>query len=581
MSSDGAFNDDYLAGSSLSGSSGAETQRYRQRHAQLKSERSTWDPTWHDIARYIQPRHGRFFTSDRNKGDRRDLSIVNNTATRASRIKAAGLMSGLTNPARPWFRYTLPDPELAEFEPVQRWLSLLVDRSLWALQRSNIYLALHSLYQDLDFGSAVMHVEEDSEKLLRAYLYPIGSFCLANSWRQRIDTVYREFQMTAAQLVERFGIKRVSSRTRDAYKNGRVDYWADVLHVVEPNRNLQLGQLNKQGMPYKSAWIELGQEESKQLLADGGYRECPFQAPRWEVNGEDVYGTGSGHDAIGDAKALQLLEKRKAQMIDRLAQPAMQGPTSLRNEPVSLEPNTLLFADAIGPAQAVRPVYEVNPAGVAVLEQSIREHENRINQAFGVDVWAMFANDPQGKMTATEVLQRREEKMLLLGPYLMRLEEELLDPLLDRTASILLRKGVMPPPPPEIQGMELRVEYQSVLAQAQKLVGIQGVRELASFAGTLAQMQLAAGAPAEALDKLDTDQMVDEYAQMLGTRPELVRPDDKVEGLRQGRAQAQAQARALQQAQAGAETAKTLADTNLEGDNVLTRMLPAVAGGRA
>lgn len=590
MASDGLYNDDYLAGSSQSGTKASDVQRMRQRLSELESQRSSWEPTWRDISTYISPRHGRFFTTETNKGDRKDLSIINNKATRAARIKAAGIMGGLTNPATPWIRFSTPDPDLNEFEPVQRWLSAYADRLLWALQRSNVYQTLHSLYGDLDYGTGCQHVEEDGERVFRAYMYPIGSFYLANSWQQRVDTVYRKFQMTAAQLVERFALDRetgeidfskVSARCRAAYKNNRVDHWFDVLHVKEPNRDVERGRLNVRGMPIRSCYLELGQDEVKGFLSEKGFREDPDQAPRWDVNGEDVYGTGSGHDAIGDARAIQTLERRKAQFGDKLAQPAMQLPSSMKGEPVSLLPNSLLFADPMGPAQAVRPVYEPNPVGMQVFEGSIREHEKRIDEAFGVDIWVMFANDTQGQMTATEVLRRREEKMLLMGPYLMRLDHELLDPLVDRCSSILLRRGLLPTPPREIQGQEIRVEYQSVLAQAQRAMGITSLHSLVSFTATLAQMQLAAGRPADVLDKLDMDQAVDDFHQRAGTRPEVVRSDEKVAELREGRAKEQQAQAAMQQAQQVAEVAKTASETDLESDNMASRVLTSIAGGRA
>jgi hypothetical protein len=590
VANDGLYNDEYLAGSSQSGTKASAVQKVRQRLSQLESERSSWEPTWRDISAFISPRHGRFFTTDANKGERKDLSIVNNKATRASRIKAAGIMGGLTNPATPWIRYSTPDPGLNEYEPVQSWLSTLADRLLWAFQRSNVYGTLHSIYGDLDYGTGCMHVEEDSERVLRSYLYPIGSFYLANSWRQRVDTVYRKFQMTASQIVEKFCLdaetgkidfSKVSDRCRDAYENNRLDHWFEVLHVKEPNRELVRGQLDRRGMPIRSCYLELGSDEAKGFLSERGFREDPDMAPRWDVNGEDIYGTGTGHDAIGDAKALQTLERRKAQFIDKLAQPSMQLPSAMRGEPVSLLPNSLMFVDSLGPAQAVRPVYEPNPAGLTAIEASIREHEKRIDEAYGVDIWVMFANDTQGQMTATEVLRRREEKMLLMGPYLMRLDHELLDPLVDRGSSILMRQGLMPPPPKELQGQEIRVEYQSVLAQAQRAMGITSLHSLVAFTGTLAQMQLAAGQQPDVLDKLDMDQAVDDFHQRAGTRPEIVRSDEKVAQRRAARAEQQQAQAAVQQAQQVADVAKTASETDLEGDNAASRLLQSITGGRA
>jgi hypothetical protein len=561
------------------GPDATEVQRILRRLSAMKGERSTWDPTLRDISDFIAPRRGRFFVEDRNRGDRKDRRIINNRATRAARVMTSGLMSYLTNPARPWLRLTTPDPDLNEFEPVKVWMSTLVERLSWVFQRSNFYQALHGLYADLLFGTAAMHIEEDTRRVIRCYLYPIGSYWVANGQDNRVNTVYREFQMTAAQMVERFGISKVSRRCKDAFAESRKDEWFTVLHALEPNVDLQTGKLGRAGMSTRSWWLEYGPNESK-FLSAGGYSEFPVMAPRWDTTGEDIYGNGPGHEAIGDARALQTLERRKAQFIDKLANPAMQMPSALRGEPVSMNPNSHVFVDATGPAQAVRPVYEPNAAGLTAIEASIREHEKRIDQAMRADLWLVMEQLVEGKMTATEVVQRREEKGLQLGPTLHRLEDELLNPMVDRVVPIILRRGLMPPPPQELQGMEVRAEFISVLAQAQKVVGIQGVQELSRYVGIFAQMQMSAQQPPTALDKFDFDQAIDDIGDMLGTPTALVRSDDKVEALRAQRAKAQQEQQALQQAQQMAETAKTAAGADLEGDNVLSRMLPAVAGNR-
>jgi hypothetical protein len=550
-------------------------QQYLRRLTGLKSERSSWESLWRDINDFIQPRRGRFFTDDKNKGQRKDRAIVNNSATRASRILASGLMAGLTNPSRPWFRLNTPDPGLNEFGPVKTWLSRIEDIMRWAFQRSNIYLALHSLYKDLTFGVSAMHVEEDPQRILRAYLFPIGSYAIANSARLRVDTLYREFQMTTGQLVERFGEEAVSQRVKQAYDNQRYDDWHQVVHVIEPNRNVTPGRIGPGGMAFKSCWMELatppGGEDK--FLAEGGFEEFPAMCPRWSTTGEDIYGAGPGEEAIGDAKALQLVSKKKLRFVERMSDPATQLPTSLRNEPVSLLPGAQVFVDPNGPASAVRPVYEPPPAGLHALEETEREHERRIEQAFYADLWLMFAESDRREITAAEINRRQEEKMLQLGPVLQRLEEELLDPLIERTFGILLRSGLLPPPPREMQGMDLKVEYISILAQAQRLVGIQSVRELTGFVSEVAKAQREAGAQPDILDKLNTDQLIDEYADLLGTAPELVRTDDEVAGIRKERAKAQQAQRAAEQAAAMAPAAKQLSETDVSGDNALTRML--------
>lgn len=546
-------------------------QRYQKRLQALKNERNSWMSHWRELADFIQPRKARLLSHEQNRGDRRNQNIINNTAGWGVRVLASGMMAGITSPARVWFRLTTPDPDLAEFGPVKQWLYEVESRIRMTFARSNIYNQLHQAYEALGtFGTACLYVEDDAEDVLRAYTFPLGSYALQNNARLRVDTVYRELSMTVGQLVEQFGLDAVSLRVRTDYERGDVDRWVEVVHVIEPNRDMAYGRLGAPGMAFRSCWFEVGSGEADraQFLRESGYEDFPVLAPRWSVTGEDVYGNSPGMDALGDVKALQLLERRKAQAVDKIVTPPMRAPASLMTTRASLLPGDITYVDtSTAAAGTFEPAMTINPAAVQVLEGSIREHEGRIKTAFYADLWLMLAEQAPSDMTAREVAERHEEKMLQLGPVMERLQDELLDPLVDRTFGILLRNGDLPPPPEELQGMDLRVEYLSIMAQAQKMLGITGVERLASFAGNLAAVK------PEVLDKLDFDQMVDEYGQMLGVPPALVVPDEAVEKARAARAQ---QAQQMQAQAAAAQTvqgAKTLSETDMGGDSALSRML--------
>lgn len=545
---------------------------YLQRWATLKNERSSWLAHWQELSRYVQPRRARFLATDRNRGDRKDDSIVNGTARRAVRILSSGMMAGITSPARPWFRLTLPDAQLAESAAVRTWLHEVEERLRVAFARSNLYNALHSVYEDLaQFGTAAMLVEEDAEDGLRAYNLPVGQYALANSARNSVDSVYREFSMTVGQLVERFGLGACTERVCAAYEKGQLDTWVEVLHVVEPNTDWKPKAAGPAGMRYRSVWLEMTGDARAGLLKEGGYEEFPVMAPRWAVTGEDAYGNSPGMDALGDTKALQLLERRKAQAVDKIVNPPMRAPSSLLNGRASLLPGDVTYVDVVQGGQQFAPVLEVPPLAVQVLGQEIGRHEGRINAAFYADLWLMLS-DAGGQMTAREVAERHEEKMLQLGPVLERLQDELLDPLIDRAFALLGRTGQLPAAPEELQGQDLRVEYVSVLAQAQKLLGTASVERLASFAGNLA------AAKPEVLDKLNADRLLEEYAAMLGTKPDLLLTTEEVEAKRARRAQAAAMQQQQQQALATVQGARTLAQTDMGGDSALTRLLGAMGG---
>lgn len=550
-----------------------DRQAYLQRLSTLETERSSWLSHWQELSRFIQPRRARFLLSDRNRGDRRDSDIINGTARRAVRILSSGMMAGITSPARPWFRLTTPDAGLSESSNVRSWLHAVEERLRIAFARSNVYNSLHGVYEDLgQFGTSALLVGEDAEDGLRGYNLPIGQYALATSERGAVDTVYRKFSMTVAQLVRKFGREACSERVRTAFERGQFDTWMEVLHVIEPNFDMKHGKAGPAGMAFRSAWMEVSGDATTGFLREGGFEEFPVMAPRWDVIGEDAYGSSPGMDALGDTKALQLLERRKAQAVDKVVNPPMRAPSSLLNGRASLLPGDVTYVDVVQGGQQFAPAQEVPPAAIAVFGEEIRRHESRINAAFYADLWLMLAEGAGGQMTAREVAERHEEKMLQLGPVLERLQDELLDPLIDRAFSVLFRGGQLPPPPPELQGMKLRVEYISVLAQAQKLLGTASVERLASFAGSLA------AARPDVLDKLNVDAMVEEYAAMLGTKPDLLVPSDVVEAKRAERARAAQMQQAAAAAQATVQGAKTLSETDMGSDNALARMLGAMGG---
>lgn len=541
-------------------------QRHIKRYEALKSERASWLDQWRELTRHMRPWGGRFLEEKVNDGTRKDGAIINTKPLQAQRILQAGMMAGITSPSRPWFRVTTPDPKDAERDSVKAWLSKVEEVLRDTLQKANLYRSLHTVYGDLSVpGTAVLFMEQHQERILHGRVLPIGSYALAANAEGVVDTAYRTVRMTVLQMVQWFGEANVSTRVLDQHKRGDFDIWYDVVHCVLPNDVYQDGKLGPAGKRWASHWFELGGPEGdEKMLRVSGYDEKPILAPRWEVTGENVYGNSPGMVALGDCRALQHAERRKAQIIDKVANPPMKASLAMRNTRVSLLPGDVTHVPDGG--GVYEPAYIVNPAALPAVSVEIQRHEARIDSAFYADLWLMLAQS-EGQMTAREVVERREEKLLQLGPVLESLHGELLSPLIDFTFGACLRRGLLPEPPEELQGQELKVEYLSILAQAQKMLGTVGVERLSGYIGGLAAINPAV------IDKFDMDQAVDEMASMLGVPPKVVRPDDAVEAMRAQRAESAAQQQQLEQAAAVGQTAKTLAETPTEGNNALTQML--------
>lgn len=557
--------------------------RYEILRSQLEYERSSFMSHWKELNDYISPRRARFSVSDVNRGERRNRNIIDSTASFAARTLRSGLMSGVTSPARPWFKLASPDPELNEYGKVKDWLHLVSQRMTSVYLRSNLYNVLPIIYGDLGtFGTSAMYMEEDFDNVVRFYPLPIGSYMIANDERLRVNTFFREFRMTVRQLVNRFGVKKgnewdwsnFSLHIKSAYERGEYETWIDICHVIRPNEDYDQSNPGSKFKKYISCYYERGSQSNYMMaqsgdtfLSEKGYDFFPVLCPRWECTGEDVYGTNCpGMEALGDIKQLQLGEKRSAQAIEKMVNPPMTAPSTMRNQKASILPGDITYMDIREGGQGFKPAHEVN-FRIADLEAKQEQIRGRINRAYYADLFLMLANTNRSGITAREIDERHEEKLLALGPVLEQLNQDLLDPLIDNTFALMMSQGFIPEPPEEIQGVNLKVDYISIMAQAQKLVGISSVERFAGFVGQVAGMN------PNVLKKVNADHMVDIYADMLSIVPGVVRTDEEVQAINDGEAKQAAAQQKIEMLQQGAGMAKDLSQADMEGDNALTRMM--------
>lgn len=552
--------------------------------AALKSGRNTWDAHWREIGEYMLPRRPRFLVTDVNQGTKRNDKILHEAATKALRTLSSGMTAGITSPARPWFRLATHDPDLMKREAVRDWLWQVEERIRLVLHMSNFYHAAPILYRDLGgFGTSVMQADESySSDVIRCYVHPIGSYWLAVDGELRVDTVYRQTLMTVAQIVRRFGENgeptgKMPEAVRSAWENGRRHDTFTVYNGIAPNRDRKPGRGDAAGKAFVSAWFMDG---SHDFLAESGFHEFPCMAPRWEVTGEDVYGSCPGMDVLGSTKMLQKLESKGLSALNKIVDPPMVGPSTLKTGGASIVPGAMTYIDGLGGGQQdFRPAFQVDPK-VVFLQEKIRDVVGRINQGFYADLWLMLQQSDNPQRTAREVAELHDEKMLQLGPVLEGLHDQFLDPLIDRVYYILERRGYLPPPPAEIQGLAFEPEYISILAQAQKMLGLSALERTTSY------VLGAAGTAPAVLDIFDFDEAVRVYGDLAGIAPRLIRSKEDVEASRAARAE---QARVAQlaamakPAAAAAAAAKTVNDMDLRGGGIeqLARAMSPVAAGVA
>ena len=541
--------------------------RANGRLGDLEKEYSSFRVHHKELSQYFVPRRGRFEKSDRNRGEKRHQAIINSRGTKALRVAAAGTFSGVMSPSRPWFEIGPDgDPDLWEFTPVRVWTAQVREVLLRIFNASNLYNMAPSMLLELWlFATGCMTQVDDFDDVTRFYTQTAGSYFIGQDSTQRVNTLARCYDMTVFQIVERFGLENVSTAVRQHWDKSNYDSWYPVVNLVEPNVEFQPRRLRSRFKKFASLWWEPGSDKDK-WLKRSGFDQFPAYVPRWGRTGWDVYGTDCpGMDALGDVKGMQIKEKRKAQAIDKISNPPLKGPATLRNVPVSSLPGGLTLFTSNSDRDDLKPIYQVNP-DVSALMADLQNDERRIQDIFFNDMFLAISNmegiQPRNQL---EIAERNQERLLQLGPVLEQLEGDFLDPLIERTFDRANAIGLIPEPPPELNEVPLKIRYISSLAMAQRAVATGDIERLVLFLG-----QLGASGFVDAIDKFDADQAIDEYAKVTGVPPRVIRSDDAVQDIRQQRAQAQQLQQALEMAKTGASAAKDASQaTDSSGANIV------------
>lgn len=532
----------------------------------LREARLGWWRHWADLATYILPRRFRWLAGQNgqewNRGQQINTAILDSTGTTASRVLAAGMQSGITSPTRPWFHLTIEGYDPEQSGPVQRWLSEVERRMYRVFAESNTYNALATMWHDLGvFGTAAVLIYEDYDDVIRCYNLVCGEYYLANSDRYAVDQLYREFTLSVRAIVQWFGIENCGPTVQSMYRTGgsNLAFEMPVCHAIEPNVGDYAGLKVPKSFKYREVYWEPERARSDpgQFLAQRGFHEWPGLCPRWDLTSNEAYGRSPGMDALPDIKQLQQEVKRKAQAIDKMVTPPVVADVQLKNQPTSLLPGGVTYVAGINNV-GVKPIYTVDRPPIQEMQLDINNIQMRIKDTFYNDIFLMISQ-LETVRTATEIDSRREEKLVMLGPVLTRSNNEALAPLIDRTFNIMARGRLLPPPPEEIQGLHIKVDFVSMLADAQAAVSTAAVERTLALAGNLVAVDQGI------MDNINTDEAIQDYARRLRVDPRIIRDDKEIAAIRQQRARAQAAQNAAAAIPELAQAGKTLSETQVGG----------------
>jgi len=554
---------------------------FLRRLSGMDIERQSFINHWKELSENVDPRRGQFFSQERNKGEKRHGKIINSRGTQAHRASSAGMFAGAVSPTRRWFKFETLDPDMMNTFAVKEWAYKCENLIFAILLDSNFYAsAANTLAESILFATGAMSQVDDFDHVANFYPHTVGSYYISQNDKCEVDTFVSVRDRTVKQIVDQFGLDNVSLNIKNLYDTGDYDKWYSICQFIDPNPEYNAAKADQdRSMLFRSTWFELGNISGSssagvtsgatitdnKFLKRGGFQEFPIHCFRWATTGDDIYGTNSpGMTALGDIKGLQLMEKRTAQALDKLINPPLQGPPSLKNVPINSLPGGVTLLDSDMNKEGVRPLYQFEPR-IQEMRESMRQVEMRINEAFFVDLFMAITNmegvQPKNQL---ELSQRNAERLLMLGPPLERLQQDFLGKIVQRTFKQAMRAGILPPPPPELQGQALNVSFVSALAQAQRVQEVGMIERVASFIGSLSQIK------PEALDKFNSDEAIEKYSQFVGAPPSIIVPQEQADAVRQQRAQMQQQqmeaAQAQQQSQSLGNVASAAKDAAAASD---------------
>ncbi len=527
-----------------------ETEEIFKRFEELKKERANFESHWQEIAERILPRSTEF-VGDRSPGDKRTALMYDATAALALERFSSAVESLLTPRGSRWHRLRASNPYVDRDDDTRLWFDNVEDilfRQRYR-PRANFASQMHEGYISLGaFGNGNLFVDEDPVAGLRYRNVHMSDCFFAEDEMGNIDTVYRKIDLAARQVLRMFDDKDLSDACRKRAEK-QPDERVQILHVVMPRKDRDLNRRDRKNLPFFSAYFEV---EGQHMIEEGGYSESPYIPSRYVTGPREIYGRSPAMLVLPEIKMVNEMSKTVIRAGQKIVDPPLLVADDGVVFPVNTKPGGVTFARLDGRSQApIQPLQ--TGARVDIGLDMMNQRRQVINDAFLVTLFQILVETPQ--MTATEVLQRAQEKGALLAPTVGRQQSETLGPLIERELSVLTRQGLLPPMPPamiEAEG-EYDIEYVSPLSRAMK------AEEGVGILRTLEMVQPIAAIDPSVMDNFDPDAITRVLADTNGVPMKILRSQDQIAEIRQGRAQQEQMAQAAQMAPPAADAALKVA----------------------
>lgn len=524
-------------------------------YGSMKSHRkSYWDPAWRALAQLLFAREPTILWGTGSKKWRPNNKMFDRTGAESLIIAASGLSSQWMSPARPWMKLTVEDPKLADRQSVRMWLEGTTTDMLGIFARSNVYAAMGRFVRDILWATPVCYVEEDDETVLRLYPEEIGGFVIGKDEKGKPNVVVREFALSAKNIRAKFPDAILPRDVENALKENALTEFA-VIHYVGSNPCMDDMAIDYKSKKFISCYMVCGK-----LVSKGGYDMFPYLVGQWDSEGEDVYSVTPALNAFGDMRSLQQYAKGKLKVAEKLVDPALAIPASVTD--VRRDPGTEVSVSGGEKIQNLEEIkYDWN--GIQLVTNELKES---VQRAFFVPLFQHFLNSTRREQTAEEVRAKLEEQYAALGPIVSSMNENIAAHLIDITFSIMIKRKLLRPPPPELAGIKLKIKYLSEFERAQQNSAL---RQVQAYAMDLVNMAPIIQNPP---DQVDVDEILQKLAEYRQIPETIVRDDYDIANRRKVKAQIIQQQMDQQKQQQDAANLQALGKARVAPDTALGQL---------
>lgn len=498
----------------------------------LQSERSVYDNHCKEIAELILPRQDVFFNKKDPEGDKRNEKIISSVPQEALNKFAAAMESILTPRASRWHKLTVGDESLNRIQEVQEYLDVVTNilfKKRYATT-ANYASQQHEAFMSLGaFGTSVMMTSDDPTN--DGVIYKT-SHISENSFLEdsagRINENYRKYELTAQQAVEKFRTQKLPPKIIDAAEKTPSEKF-EFVHCVRLNEDRRPSAKDFKSFKYSSFHVAV---DSAQLIGEGGFRTFPYHISRYVTAPNEKYGRSPGMTALGEIKMVNAMRKSDLRARHMAIDPPILLGSARGMRRPQLMPSGVNYGALDENGNPLMKPYN-NQARIDVSNDAVNTSNKIINDIFLVTLFQILVDTPQ--MTATEVLQRAQEKGALLSPTAGRQQSEALGPMIEREIDLLSFAGVLPPMPDALveAGGEIDIEYTAPLNVMQRSGDAAAVTSLVNDVIPIAQFDPSI------LQRIDFDEYLDIMKESRGVPAKLLRSREEVEAIEAQEAQAQ------------------------------------------